>query len=78
MMNYLHKSNKDLDNQLQAQLDFEAQRLSQGVISQQEYNDAINGINAENQQAITDLETEKKAADDEQALVDLEKIKKRD
>ncbi len=61
-----------LDNQLQAQLDFEATRLEQGVISQQEYNDAINAINAENEQAVTDLANEKKAADDEQALVDLE------
>lgn len=61
-----------LDNQLQAQLDFEAQRLEQGVISQTEYNDAINAINAENEQAVTDLANEKKAADDEQALVDLE------
>ena len=57
---------------LEAQLEFEATRLEQGLITEQEYQDAIKGIKDE--QAITDaaLAEEKKAADAEAALVDLE------
>lgn len=57
---------------LEAQLAFEQERLDQGVISQTEFNEAINGANAENAQAVADLELEKKEADAEQRLVDLE------
>jgi hypothetical protein len=61
-----------LSKQLDAQLQFEALRLEQGVVSQEEYNDAINSVNEENSIAISDLESEKKEADKEQRIVDIE------
>ena len=61
-----------LDATLEAQLAFEAQRLEQGVISQQEYDEAIAGVKAEAAQSEADLEAEKKAADEEARIVDLE------
>jgi hypothetical protein len=61
-----------LENQLQAQLEFEALRLEQGVISQEQYNAAINKVTEENEQAQKDLTSEKKAADDEAAAIDFQ------
>ena len=61
-----------LAKQLEADLEFQALRLEQGVINQQEFNDAINGVNAENAQANADLELEKKEADAEAKIIDLE------
>ena len=57
---------------LEAQLEFEALRLEQGVVSQEEYNNAINGINEENAIALEELAIEKAEADEEQRIVDLE------
>ena len=67
-----------LDNQLQAQLDFEALRLEQGLISQQQYNDAINNVNKENDIANEDLLASKKEAENETAIVDAENQKEID
>lgn len=57
---------------LESQLEFEALRLEQGVVSQEEYNDAINGINEQNAIALEELAIEKAEADEEQRIVDLE------
>lgn len=61
-----------LNKTAEAQREFEATRLEEGVITRKEFNDAINNINAENAQSQADLENEKKAADEEAALADLE------
>lgn len=52
--------------------EFEALRLEEGVISQTEYNEAINLINEENRIANEELEAERKAAREEQEAIDLE------
>lgn len=54
------------------QLDHEALRLEQGIISQTEYNDAINSINAENDATIEALKLEREEAAKEKELIDLE------
>lgn len=61
-----------LTNQLEAQLAFEQERLNQGVISEQEYNDAVLAIKEEGLEKEKELVEAKKAADKEQRIVDLE------
>lgn len=51
---------------------FEATRLEEGLISQSEYNAAINAINEENRIANEALETERKEAKKEQDAIDYE------
>lgn len=69
----LFQQEKDrLELTAQARKDFEAAQLEAGEISQTQFNDSINAINAENIQANKDLAAEKAAADKEQSLVDLE------
>ena len=63
-----------LNNILEAQKAFEAERLEQGVISQQEYQDNIALVDAQAAQKKADLEAEKKAADEETRIVDLENM----
>lgn len=52
--------------------EFEKIRLEEGIISQTEYNAAINEINEENRIANEELELERKEAKEEQEAVDLE------
>ena len=52
--------------------EFEAKRLEEGVISQTEYNSAINEINAENKVANDELDLERKEAKKEQEIADFE------
>jgi len=52
--------------------DFEKVRLEQGVINEQQYNDAINGINADNALKLKEIDDKKKQADAEKAIIDLE------
>lgn len=61
-----------LTNQLEAQIAFEAQRLEQGLISEQEYQDAVLGIKEEGLEKEKELVAEKKEADKEQEKIDLE------
>jgi hypothetical protein len=61
-----------LAQNLEAELEFQALRLEQGVISEQEFNDAINQVNEENFLANKDLETEREEAEKEKQLEDLE------
>jgi hypothetical protein len=51
---------------------FEAKRLEEGVISQTEFNAAINDINEENRTANEELDAERKEAKKEQEAVDFE------
>lgn len=53
-------------------IDAERVRLEQGVINQQQYNDVINGINAENKAKIDELEAQRKEAEAQKQLIDLE------
>jgi len=57
---------------LEAQLEFEALRLEQGLTTEQEYQDAVRGIKEENAEVDKALAEEKAAADNEQRIVDLE------
>lgn len=52
--------------------EFEQKRLEEGVVSQQEFNDAINAINEENRIANEELELERKEAKTEQDAIDFE------
>ena len=52
--------------------EFAKLQLEEGVISQKEYNDAINEINEENRVANEELELERKEAKAEQQAIDLE------
>lgn len=61
-----------LERIAQARRDNEAVRLEEGIISQQEYNDAINAVNEENRLANEALENERKEAEKEQAAIDAE------
>ena len=56
----------------QQKRDFEAVRLQEGVISETEYNDAINKINEENAQKLLEAENLRKQAKAEQNRIDLE------
>lgn len=53
-------------------IDAERVRLEQGVISQQQYNDAINGINVENKAKQDELDLQRKEAEAQKQLIDLE------
>lgn len=55
-----------------ARRDFEDIRLSEGVISQEEYNANINAINDENIAKLAELDAQRKAAKKEADLIDLE------
>ncbi len=57
---------------LQEQLDYEALRLEQGVVTQDQYNQAINQINADNALQLEELRLAKVEADKERDLIDLE------
>jgi len=61
-----------LDNIAEARRNFEAVRLEEGVINQQAFNEAINEINAENEEAKKELELERKEAVAEQDAIDFE------
>lgn len=52
--------------------EFEAKRLEEGVISQTQYNDAINAVNEENRIANEELEQQRKEAKAEQEAADFE------
>lgn len=69
----LLQNKKNALNQLtEAEKQYEATRLENGVINQQEYNDAINAINEENKLKLDELEAEKIIADEEKRILDLE------
>jgi hypothetical protein len=61
-----------LNKNLEAELEFQALRLEQGVINEQEFNEAINQVNEENFQANKDLETEREEAEKEKQIADAE------
>ena len=61
-----------LENLAQQRRNFELKRLEEGVISQTEFNDAINTVNKENRIANEELEAERKEAEIEQKAIDLE------
>ena len=61
-----------LENLAQQRRNFELKRLEEGVISQTEFNDAINTANEENRIANEELEAERKEAEIEQKAIDLE------
>lgn len=58
--------------QAEARRAFEATRLAEGVITEQEFNDAIKSINEEAQTSTDELNSAKKQADEEQAIADLQ------
>lgn len=64
-----------LSDNLAAELEFEALRLEQGQINQQEYNAAINAINEENRLANEELTKEREVSEKERQLIDLENQK---
>ena len=61
-----------LDGIAEKQREFQAIRLDEGVINEQEFNDAINLINEENRIANAEAELLRKEAKEEQQLIDLE------
>lgn len=61
-----------LDGLAEQQRNFEAKRLEEGVISQTEYNAAINAIDEENRIANEELANERKEAKAEQDAIDFE------
>ena len=61
-----------INNQLQLELDFQKLRLEQGVISEQEYQDAIKGVKDENAAALKTLNEEKAADEAEAKIIDIE------
>lgn len=61
-----------LNNILEAEKQYQATRLENGVINEQEYNNAINLINDENKLKLDELEAEKKIANEEKRILDLE------
>lgn len=61
-----------LDLVAQAQRDFAQTQLKEGVISQQEYNDAIAEVNNENDKLKADVVAQKKEAETEARIADLE------
>ncbi len=67
-----------LSKSLEAQIAFEQERLNQGLITQEEFNNAVNNLNIENDAANKALDEEKAAADAEQKIVDLENQKEID
>lgn len=68
----LQQEQERLDLILEKQKEFEAQRLKLGVISQQQYNEAIAEVEAQNREAKADLETELKEQEAEKDLIDFE------
>ena len=61
-----------LNNILEAEKQYQATRLENGVINEQEYNNAINLINDENKLKLDELEAEKENANEEKRILDLE------
>lgn len=61
-----------LDGIAQKRRDYEAVRLQEGVISQQQYNEAITAIDNENRVAKEGLQTEQKEAEDKKKAIDEE------
>jgi len=61
-----------LNNILEAEKQYQATRLENGVINEQEYNNAINLINDENKLKLDELEAEKEIANEEKRILDLE------
>jgi hypothetical protein len=68
----LAQETERLNGLAQKRRDFEALKLAEGVINEQQYNDAINAINAENQLKVDEAELARKEAVKAQELVDLE------
>ncbi|MCB0455469.1 MAG: hypothetical protein KDC62_08780, partial [Aequorivita sp.] len=60
-----------LNGLAQARRDFETTRLTEGVINQQQYNDAINAINEENRIALQDAQIARDETKKEAQAVDL-------
>lgn len=52
--------------------EFAETQLNEGIINQQQYNDAINAINEENRIALEEAQTEREEAQKEKDLIDLE------
>ena len=61
-----------LDNIAQAEREYQQKRLEEGAINQQEYNDAINAIDAENQKKQDDLKNQREDAKKEKQAFELE------
>lgn len=68
----LKQKKEALTNQMIAETEFNALRLEQGIINQQEYNAAIDSINEENKIKNDELALERKEAETEQRLLDIE------
>ncbi len=68
----LEEETNRLNQLAQKRRDYEGLRLQEGIISQTEYNDAINIINAENQTKIDEANLARKEAEKEQEKIDLE------
>lgn len=60
---------------LDKQKEFFALQLEQGVISQTEYNDAINELNQENQDKLDEIKKQRQEAEEEKRQVDLENLR---
>ena len=68
----LQQEEERLQRILDAQKAFFDLQLQQGVISQEQYNQAINDINRENQDKLDGLRQERADAEEEKRLIDLE------
>lgn len=68
----LNEERLRLERLAEQRREFETKRLEEGVISQTEYNSAINEINAENKVANEELDLERREAEAEQKAIDLE------
>jgi len=66
---------KALQEDLQAEIDYEKTRLDNKLISQAEYNKQVNKLNDDNDKAVKKLADDKKIADQNAALTDLENQK---
>jgi hypothetical protein len=62
----------------EAEREYQATRLENGVINEQEYNNAINAINDENSIRLQELAEEKRVADEEKRILDLELKREQD
>lgn len=68
----LNQETERLNSLAEKRREFEATRLTEGVINETEYNDAINAINAENQAKIDEANLVREEAEKEKQLIDLE------
>lgn len=68
----LRQEEERLQAILDAQKEFFDLQLQQGVISQEQYNQAINDINRENEEKVKELRKEQSEAEEEKRQIDLE------